>query len=633
MNEDLINTNKIINSDNTSELLIKMKKNNTNRYFFSSNFREKDNYPSVSDFSIRFMNEIHNITSIKLTNFNILLKKNNLNKNYIFRWSYSNKKRIPAEKINTIKKVDDYFKLNNVLFGYTKPINTQKPSIFINFKNETTILLSFFSGNYHVDDLETLINDLPIKLSFVSIDYKNIFNCYVTSIESINNITDTRLTKMYKLNIISEQEYTKPFLDCFKNNGRVLIYLYNFINETTINYIPSKYRYFSKKINKYFLVNYDEILKNPCIKNKLLFGDNYTLNNIDEALMIKYKNSEQIVFQETVNIDLPDNNYLTAIISEVGAFSDCKKQLEEKKYFYEGSEFIWKFNYNKNLISMSHYKKTIATVISIKNSNKIQIKNCSLKKNDIVLIDNHYFNVNENISGGFFYYSEFQRNDTDRKRDILIAKPVYIKKTASKLLEDLDIKYSVGPNWFFNNYNTNDKVKIENSYIYGYTNKITIQVLELHKFCISDKIGFISKHLLFGEYTKGTIIEIVIKDKIEILTIDLGTLFIGEDDILEYTLYDLEGHIFKLQNPIGGDEKMMYMKVPDCNSINIINNPLLREVFAIINKGVVIGAETETGSCPKKLDKFSIKLVNNKNICVKNIKEINFILDIEQGIK
>ena len=50
MDEDLINTNKIINSDNNSELLIKMKKNNTNRYFFSSNFREKDNYPSVSDF-------------------------------------------------------------------------------------------------------------------------------------------------------------------------------------------------------------------------------------------------------------------------------------------------------------------------------------------------------------------------------------------------------------------------------------------------------------------------------------------------------------------------------------------------------------------------------------------------------
>ena len=45
------------------------------------------------------------------------LKKNNLNKNYIFRWSYSKQKPIPAEKINTIQKIDNYFKLINVFIG------------------------------------------------------------------------------------------------------------------------------------------------------------------------------------------------------------------------------------------------------------------------------------------------------------------------------------------------------------------------------------------------------------------------------------------------------------------------------------------------------------------------------------
>ena len=633
MNEDLLDTNKIIDSENTSELLIKMKNRNTNRYFFSSNFREKSKYPSVSDFSIHFMNEINNISSIKLSNLNISLKKNNLNKNYIFRWSYSKQKPIPAEKINTIQKIDNYFKLINVLFGYTKPFDIQKPSIFINFKNATTILLSFFSNGDSVNNLDLLINNLPVKLSFVSIDYKNIFNCYVKSIELIDNITDPRLRKMYKLNIISKHNYTKPFLDCFKNNGRILIYIYNFINDNIINYIPSRYRYFSKVINKYFLVNYSEILKNPCIKNNLLFCNNYTPTNIHEVLLLKYINSEQIIFQETINIDLPDNNCFTSIISELETFSDCKKQLEENIYFYGGEQFIWKFNSNKNIINMGHYKKIEAKIISIENSNKIQIKNNSIKKHDIVLINDKHFNINEDINGKFFYYDKFQIENTEYVKEILIAKPVYIEKQNAGLLRDLDIKYEDKADWFFTNYNTSHKIKIEQSFTYGYGNIITILISELQLLCLGDKLRFISNNPLFGKYTKGTIIDITHKEQMKVLIVDLGSLYIGDVGINEYKSYELVGHIFKIDNPNEVDDNLMYVKVPNCNTINIINNPLLREVFGVINNGNIIGCETEINNCPKKIDKFSIKLVNNKNICVKNIKEINFILDIEQRIK
>ena len=235
MNEDLLTTNQIINSNNKSELIVPIN-NNTLEYnfFISSDNRNIDIYPYSGKFSIDLPIEITNVSDITLTDINIIKRKHVFSKYNILEWKYKNDDDfIPVEKINTLEKIDDYFNLNKILYGYTKAFETKDSSILFNFKYDNIIHLSLFGEDkavsYNLFNIINLNNNnntgnnhKPIRIVFRSIngDLR-----YIYTLKNIREISvdDPRMKKLYILNVIPTEKYIKPFNNYYEQYFKLCI--------------------------------------------------------------------------------------------------------------------------------------------------------------------------------------------------------------------------------------------------------------------------------------------------------------------------------------------------------------------------------------------------------------------------
>jgi len=394
MNEDLLTTNGIINLDKQSELIVDFDESKEYKFFISSEYRDTLKFPNPSEFVIQLENDLSRINNLKLLEIEINKYKTLFNKPYIFEWEYpENEKLIPIEDINSIEKIDDKFKLNRVLYGYTKSFDTNNTAILFTFTSPEIIIISLFGDGAKYHDLYKVIipSTLPISITFTSLDSDISYSYTLKDIELYDIPDGQSIKKAYKLTVIPDNLTTcKPFNNCFNNNGHILMYIHNKINHEMDSYIPSNY----KKQNR--LIIYDKLLKNPVIHNNLIFGTNIDYK-IEYFLLEKYKNIKPIEIDSIPCIDKPKYNKFSVFIESGDTLEICSEKLQNKKIIYKDRQYYWRIK-AKPYIILEHYQ--ILNTNPTKKNDKIylNVENNSVNRKNIIFTNNnlcqHYLSSN-----------------------------------------------------------------------------------------------------------------------------------------------------------------------------------------------------------------------------------------------
>ena len=634
MTEDLLTTNQIINSNQKSELIVPMNNSLKYKLFISSDNRDMDEYPDSAKFSIPLPIEINNVSDITLSDINIKKKTTIFNKYNIFEWEYiDDRVDIPIEKINNVENIDAYFNLNKVLYGYTKPFETKECSILFNFKSENLIHIALFGdelGNPY-DLLKVIqINKTPsqqggalIRLSFRSITGDLVYNYTLNSIEEFNNYHDHKMKKMYILNVTPGGSYKKPFNNYFEKSGHILMYIYHPIHAEISRYIPLKYK------SEGYLINYDTLLKNPTIHNDDIFGIKCNLIDISGDLKKKYSSLDFSV-DELLTIDIPKNNSFSVFITDIKALEECKTKIENTRIIFNAQRYIWRFTYKENIV-LEHFK--VVNVTLTYKSNRAYINNNELKKYDILYTGTAYNTLYMDEDNNLFYYVNMHSDKTPQTATLYILSECIITENTKKLFNSLKIHYTKnGSNW--NNFNLSKKTPINKLFVYGVNKYIVIEVDAINNLNIGDKVvirgaDIENKGILHDSIPKFISKLSKKKDKY-LLTIDLGTFFVGNDETAEFYEYGVGGYISKIIDPApllyDGE---IYLNLKSCNYIDVLNSSLPNKVFAIINKNNnIIGGRFKTETFIKNLEKIDIDLLKSNNCNCLDIEHVSMILEI-----
>ena len=618
MQEDLLTTNQIINSNKESELIVPLYNTLKYKFFISSNTRDKHKFPLASKFSADLPFEITNICNINLLDINIKKKTSVFKKNNIFEWEYPNKNiQIPIEQINTIEKINNYFNLNKVLYGYTKAFDTNECSILFTFKSNNIIQISLF-GNDKAETYDLFkiikVKNPCIKLSFMSITGDLKYDYILKSISEIN-INDSKMKKVYNLNVISEKIYMQPFSNYFNNKGNILMCIYHSIVDDISSNIPLKYH---NKENKLFLMDYHKILTNSNINNDYVFGKRCI---IPEFTIKK----QDIKVENLLNIDPPKNNQFRILLNDVTSFKECKKKLE-KEIIYNDCKYIWKFTYSDQIV-LEHFK--ILNYKLIKLNNRIYIdKGANLNKDDILCIKNRYYSVRIDDNNKPYFYTN---NDNVFKDPIYLLTECILTKNSRKFLDSLQISYQKkDSSW--NNFTISEKNPINKIFVYGINNSIVVETNSIDNLNIGDKVVIrdaeIENKGILKDNIPKFIFNICKKKTKYLITIYLEGFFIGNNKIPEFYEYGNGGYLSKVINPNSIHDENIYLNLANCNYINVLNNPKIIKTFAIINKdNNISGGKFTTKKLLKSLFKLNINLLKDDNTYI-DIENVSIVLEV-----
>jgi len=631
MNEDLLTTNQIINSNKKYELIVPTTNTIKYKFFISSDNRDFNIHPYAGNFSINLPIEITNVSDIKLLDINIK-KKYVFNKYNILEWQYNNTPDIPIEEINSIAKIDKYFNLTRVLYGYTKQFETNGNNILFNFKSNNEIHIALFgegkADNYNLLKAITLTDTNsrsttsdPVRILFRSINGEQI---YKYTINSISQFTpeNSNMKKVYILKVNAFDDYNKPFNNYFEKNGHILMYIYHPITPEISKYIPIKYN------NDGYLGDYIKLLKNPTIYNNAIFDIKVDYPNLSDILEqeIVISNTE---IDELLNIDIPKNNKFSTYINDISTLKECKTMIETVNIIHNFNYYTWKFTYNTN-IRLEHFR--VLTVTLTYNLNKVFINNNELDEHDVIYYNDKYYSLYRDSDKNLFYY-----NKPSIKKSITVNINVVSNCTVTEnstiFFRTLQINNTgFGSNW--NNFTISKKVPIHKIFVYGIHNQIVLKVSTIGDFTVGDKIVIRDSNIKNKGVLQDNIPKFIskiqaIKDGY-LVTIDLDTFFVGNNKNKEFYEYGSGGYIAKIANPrelvYTGD---IYFNLKNCNYIDILNNSDISKVFSVINKNNnIIGGQFQTETYIKNLEKLDIDLVKTNNKPYLCIDTVSMLLEI-----
>ena len=381
--------------------------------------------------------------------------------------------------------------------------------------------------------------DKLILLSFRSISGDMVYNYTLNSISEFNNDTDPKMKKVYILNVTPEKPYVKQFNNYFENSVHVLMYIYHPINKAISEYIPARYK------NKNHLINYDRLLKNPSIHNNDIFGTKCNLIDISGHLKKKY-NSIDFSVDELLNIDIPKTNIFSIYINDIQTLEEFKIKIENISTNHKGFPYIWKFSYKKNII-LEHFK--VLNVTLTYKSNKVYLNSNELKQYDIIYVDSKYYSISIDKDSNLFYYDANLHSDRSFITDIYILSQCIITENTRKLFNSLKIKY-IKEGLCWNNFNISKKTPINKLFVYGINNHIVLELATIDNLNIGDQIVIrdvnIENRGILHDNIPKFISKISKKKDKYLVTIDLDTFFVGNDETKEFYEYGNGGYISKI---------------------------------------------------------------------------------------
>tara|TARA_B110000977_G_C11011539_1_gene467887 strand:- start:521 stop:1477 length:957 start_codon:yes stop_codon:yes gene_type:complete len=308
---------------------------------------------------------------------------------------------------------------------------------------------------------------------------------------------------------------------------------------------------------------------------------------------------------------------------------ECKTKIETVKSYYNSRNYIWKFSY-KDGILLEHFE--VVTVRLTYESDKIFINNTEFCSGDIIYVNSRYHALYVDEHNNLFYY-KILADDTHESTEIYVLSKCNITNNTKKFFDSLKINYSkYGSNW--NNFNISNKESIHKLFVYGIHNQVVLEVKTLNGFKVGDKVVIRDSNIenrgILNDNIPKFISEVYKKPDSYLLTIDLGTMFVGNKDIKEFYEYGSGGYIGKIIEPeplvYEGD---IYFNLKNCNYVDILNNSNIRKIFAITNKNNnIIGGDFKTTTFIKNLEKIDIDLVDVNNESCSDIDYVSMVLEI-----
>ena len=630
--DDLITTNQIVYTNTNTEVPNPSLKNNTtvHNFFISSNNRDVNLYPKAAAFTTHLVDPLTNIISIKLCNISVNRKSDVISKRHILEWKYLNTatRDIPIELIHTIEKIDAYFKLIRVLYGYTRvPVPVEKGILFSFKPNYITIQL-LGSGDQGYYDLFKLIDrdTFPLRVRFVSVDKEIEFSCMVDNIEEFDNSTGGLLKKMYKLTLQGDTACGRPFQQCVENQGHILMYIYNPITEAIAQYIPS---YYSRDN---YLIDYDTLLRNPNIHNSVIFGEKIQIN-LETFLSPHYLNIPLIDVVELPLIDLPRPGKQSLFIN-VDTLLSCKKCIEDFICYYENREFVWKCDF-KNYLVLSHYQ--VLGVVPETIGNRSFINHPDVTDFNVIRVQNSYYSIRRDLVSGRYYFYNY--SNIPMVKPILLLSPCTVTPATETFFTTLGIDTgSPGTETsVWNNFKYSPEIAVEKTFIYGLSNNLIIQTNSFGDLRLGDRVSLsnlgVKNHGVLCENIPKFITNIkVIDDLTVFMTINLGSFYMGSSvggDLLQIGEGGYLRKIIPFRKP---QISNLYITMPDCNYIETLNNRTLHKVFAILNsKNDLVGGIFKTPTPLKNLHDLKITVLQKDGSVASDVTEANFVFEITQS--
>ena len=222
-------------------------------------------------------------------------------------------------QLSPIHRIVNQFKLIDIFNGYTHFFEDNKPIILFNFQKNFKLHISIIDGHISLSNepkyIEKILERaiLPLKVAFISLEYKLTYNYYITKINKIysrsneSSIQENKLKTKYIIDLLPingnfDEFYNKtPFNICVKNGGECLMYIYNNFTQKKLDFI----RHNSNVLYKLITKNYIRTTPSLMPKNNTINYNNYhnynnrecNINNLLIARIIsKYLYSNNISF-------------------------------------------------------------------------------------------------------------------------------------------------------------------------------------------------------------------------------------------------------------------------------------------------------------------------------------------------
>ena len=612
MEDDLLITNKIINQNSESGLIIPMKKNERYTFFISSENRNKKKYPSLDSYSFKLLNPIKNIKVVKLLDAHISYMSA-VNNSYILDWVYKKDKIIPFEKINSIDKINKYFNLSHILYGYTNGFDKNIPSILFNFKDKQTITISLFSDSLIKCDIFNVIDkNFPKLIKFISLEHNIIYECMLNNIEEFTDFQDTNLKNVYKLSVEPLTYKKTPFNTCSKNWGHILMYIYNPISKTILRFIPDNCYYLYKK--KYFLKDLNSLIKTPEINNNEVFNINSEKLDILDILNNRYP---ELVKYTIYDIDIPIEKN-TIYINNITGINNLIKQIEEIVTINNNNHFTWKFDNRDNRLLLQHFQICKNTLLAKDPTSYKIFIDLDLNTNDLIMIDNNYHLIYKNNLKPYFIANGCISNERTYK-DVLVVTECVI--TSPSLTRDFHLNYS---HKCYNNFKIIDSLDIIDGFLYNTSDYIVVKTKTRNSFKIGDIVVFSKENNALHNCSMKYIKHIEEKKDCVFITISLG--YILENNKKGFIKYDLKGEINKISyKPWSYTNHDLILKIDSLNYIDILTDNTKDKAFAIINNTKVYGGDSHFETLTK-LENINISFEGRRAI---NIKKSSLVFEVE----
>ena len=232
-------------------------------------------------------------------------------------------------QLSPIHRIVNQFKLIDVFNGYTYFFEDTKPIILFNFQKNFKLHLSIIDGNTSLSNepkyIEKILEGavLPLKVAFVSLEYKLTYNYYITKINKIfsrsneSNIRENKLKTKYIIDLLPingdfDEFYNKtPFNICVKNGGECIMYIYNNFTQKKLDFICRNSNTLYKLITKNYIITTPSLMpKNNTINYNNYHNYNNRKCNINILLIArivsKYLGSNYIGFIEIFLRNLKD---------------------------------------------------------------------------------------------------------------------------------------------------------------------------------------------------------------------------------------------------------------------------------------------------------------------------------------
>ena len=627
LGDDLITTNQIIYSNNDTAVKPILNKTTEYNFFISSNSRDVSLYPTASEFTICLPDPLNNIISLKMCNISVIRNTDIIPRYNLLEWEYlDTHDHIPIESINTIKKIDKYFKLIRVLYGYTRtPIPVEKGILF-SFKSNCIIIQLLGSDDAGYYDLFKLLNPCiyPLKVRFISVDSEIEFSCMVKDIQEFDTSGGEKLKKIYKLFIQGDYQNTS-FQNCVENQGHILMYIYNPVTEATTKYIPSYYS------NNNYLIDYDDLLRNPKIHNHVIFGVDTPID-LKEFLSQRYLKTPKINITDLPMIDIPKPSKRSIFIAADSLLS-CKKCIEESICEYNNRIYVWKCDFEDYLL-ISHYQ--ILDINPVIIGTKNFITHDDLTEFSVIRIQNAYYSIRKEVDNKYYFYN--YRN-APLIKPILLLQPCLMKDGNSSFFTNLgvsnntlDMETSV-----WDNFNYSPPIAVEKIFISGLSNNLILQTASCKGLLLGDRVSINNLKIkntgvLYENIPKFIGGLNIINDNLVFITINLGTFYMDEYNLNDITEIGQGGNLRKIIPFKEPRDKELYVTIPACNYIKTLNNTVVPKVFSILNKDSdFIGGEFKAKPPLKNLYELDIALLYKDGSRATDVEVVNFAFEITQS--